>query len=377
MGLLRVLLAMAVIISHCGGIPFLRPVSGSTAVEAFFIISGFYMSLILQEKYCNKPYLLFITSRFLRLYPIYWTVLIATCLFSLVVYLSSDGQRFPLFDIYLSVKPAVTAFSFLLLSNLLIAGQDAVMFMGISRGTGQLYFTGNFWNSDPPLFQFLLIPQAWSLGLELLFYLLAPFILKKGLKWMIVLMAFSFALRFYLYNYLGCRNDPWTYRFFPTELLFFLSGNLSYRLYKKIRKRKIPTYISTSLLFFILLATTAYAYIPSFKQDCMPFSWNECFYFISVMTTVPLLFHFLKDRSWDNHIGELSYPMYISHLLIARITAVLPFPWLRQSWCIALITMGFSCLLVIAIARPLEKYRQARIATAGPRRTSALRPFPQ
>ena len=60
---------------------------GEIAVELFFIISGFYMSLILNEKY-NTPdkILIFYKNRFLKLFPIYWTVLIFTITLFVVSY---------------------------------------------------------------------------------------------------------------------------------------------------------------------------------------------------------------------------------------------------------------------------------------------------
>ena len=45
-------------------------------MQAFFFISGFYMSLILNEKYNidARGAWLFYSNRFLRIYPIYWSV---------------------------------------------------------------------------------------------------------------------------------------------------------------------------------------------------------------------------------------------------------------------------------------------------------------
>lgn len=361
MGVLRLLLAIAVIIAHCDAIPVLRPVSGSVAVEAFFIISGFYMSLILQEKYINKPYRLFITNRLLRIYPVYWGVLIATCLFCLIIRLLSGPESFPIFDQYLSVPVTGGAIPFLILTNLLIFGQDIVMFLGISTGTGALFFTDNFWQTSPPLYSFLFIPQAWSLGVEMLFYLIAPFLSRRRTIWIILLILLSLALRIYIYNQLELRHDPWTYRFFPTEILFFLSGFMSYRLYLKVRHCRIPGYINSSVLAYIILATTCYGWIPEFQSQMLPFSWNEIVYFLSVAGAVPLLFNYLKNSKRDNWIGQLSYPMYISHLLVARILYALPFSPLKHSWCIVTTTVIFSLLLEIFIARPVEIYRQKRL----------------
>ena len=361
MGILRFLLAIAVIISHCGAIPLLRPISGSVAVEAFFIISGFYMSLILQEKYFNKPFRLFISNRLLRLYPVYWGVLIATCIFSLVIRLTSGGESFPVADQYLSVPVNRGSLSFLLFSNLLIIGQDLVMFLGINPATGELFFTSNFWQTSPPLYTFLFIPQAWSLGLEILFYLIAPFLAAKKAAWIILLMLLSLTLRSYLYNGLALQHDPWTYRFFPTELLFFLAGLLSYRLYLKIRMLNIPVYIHRLILVFIILATCFYGYVPAYAVGLWPFSWNDTIYFFSVAGGIPFLFDYLKNNKKDNWVGQLSYPMYISHLLVASILYALPFAAVKQSWVVVTVTVIFAYLLDISIARPIEKFRQQRV----------------
>ena len=93
MGKIRLLLALSVVAVHGGIIWKFQLVGGHIAVQAFFIISGFYMSLILNEKYIgsNSSYKLFITNRFLRLYPIYWTVLLFTLL--LFIFFDSGKQR--------------------------------------------------------------------------------------------------------------------------------------------------------------------------------------------------------------------------------------------------------------------------------------------
>ena len=77
MGLLRICLALAVVSTHTHQrlFPF-DMITAYFAVKTFFVISGFYMALILNEKYLTKAnsYKLFITNRILRLYPLYLTV---------------------------------------------------------------------------------------------------------------------------------------------------------------------------------------------------------------------------------------------------------------------------------------------------------------
>ena len=56
MGIIRFLLALAVVAFHSQRILGLRLMGGNEAVEIFFIISGFYMSLILRGKYARHAH---------------------------------------------------------------------------------------------------------------------------------------------------------------------------------------------------------------------------------------------------------------------------------------------------------------------------------
>ena len=77
MGLMRFLLAMAVVIAHTGAITVnFALIPANLAVEVFFAISGFYMSLIVTGKYRDRT--TFYINRFLRLYPVYLIVSVAT-----------------------------------------------------------------------------------------------------------------------------------------------------------------------------------------------------------------------------------------------------------------------------------------------------------
>lgn len=72
MGILRLLLAFFVVIGHSHSIYGYAGMGGA-AVPAFFIISGFYMTLILETKYRGSDQLwLFYSNRVLRLFPLYW-----------------------------------------------------------------------------------------------------------------------------------------------------------------------------------------------------------------------------------------------------------------------------------------------------------------
>ncbi|HYL19581.1 MAG TPA: acyltransferase family protein, partial [Burkholderiales bacterium] len=82
MGILRFMLAFAVFNGHANLPLGFSVVAGSTAVHCFFVISGFYMAMVLNEKYVpsGASYLDFISSRLFRLAPAYLTVVVLTIL---------------------------------------------------------------------------------------------------------------------------------------------------------------------------------------------------------------------------------------------------------------------------------------------------------
>jgi len=136
MGLIRLLLAFTVVIAHSNPIFGNKIVGGITSVHAFFIISGFYMALILNEKYVTKDsYKLFITNRLLRLYPVYWVMFVITIIVGLLAYRYSNHHPI-LLRPYLEDPGSLSIFSWICLgiSNLTLIGQDWMMFTHPSYG---------------------------------------------------------------------------------------------------------------------------------------------------------------------------------------------------------------------------------------------------
>jgi len=325
------------------------------------MISGFYMALVLNEKYIkeNSSYSLFISNRLLRLYPIYWVVLALTLLAS-VTLLFVKGYPLKL-EAYLN-QPNMTLGTCLVLiwTNLLLVGQDAIMFLGMKKATGALYWTTDFRTSSPMVYNFLFVHQAWSLSIEILFYLLAPFLMRRHTAVLVLLTAASIGLRLYLYR-LGLRDDPWSYRFFPCELAFFFIGGLAYRAYAHLKSRVISPLVLRGALALILLFTLTYQFMPATHLV-------QGLYYLSFAIALPFCFILTKKSKWDYKIGELSYPVYISHLLVLLILYYLT-PKFGISanlltGSLIVITILFSALLVRFVADPVEVLRQRRVKKA-------------
>jgi peptidoglycan/LPS O-acetylase OafA/YrhL len=76
----------------------------------------------------------------------------------------------------------------------------------------------------------MLIPPAWTLGIELMFYALVPFLVRLGTKWLVAILVVSVVLR-QSYSYFSLLG-PWTSFSSPFVICFFIIGMLSYRLGK-------------------------------------------------------------------------------------------------------------------------------------------------
>src|SRR5260370_1566559 len=75
MGIFRLWLASVVLLSHAPYGVAGQPLFGATAVSSFFVVSGFYMQLLLSERFGVGAAVDFYASRLLRIFPLYWLAL--------------------------------------------------------------------------------------------------------------------------------------------------------------------------------------------------------------------------------------------------------------------------------------------------------------
>jgi len=358
MGVIRLLLAISVVMAHAGPVFGISLVGGQVAVQAFYIISGFYMTLVLNEKYIgkNNSYKLFISNRFLRLYPIYWVVLLMTVGLSLLTGIWTHGEYWLKFQPFVNHYQdlSISSFMYLLFANIFLVGQDWIMFMGLNTANGQFFFTTNFWETEPQLWSFLFVSQAWTIGVEITFYLIAPFLVRRKPLVIIGIILLSLFIRLILVNK-GLDQDPWSYRFFPNEILFFMLGNLSYRMYKKIELATINTRYLSGVLGFLILSTLFY--------NSIDFSFKMQTYLFVFFLILPFIFKLTKKNKMDQWIGDLSYPVYLSHMLFILVIAKLQplVNILGKGLTVTILAILISILLNKYVAKPIENLRQNRV----------------
>ncbi|WP_243310676.1 acyltransferase family protein [Fundidesulfovibrio agrisoli] len=349
LGLLRSILAICVVISHTQGIPGINGVDGGLAVEAFFIISGFYMFMILEGGYSTPGS--FYLNRFLRLLPIYFTVALA----SAVIYskygivMAAEVSQWTKFDIVTKLYLAV--------SNLTALFIDVGLFLSIAPDTGRLFFSPDL--PAPLAANFLMVPQGWSLGLEYSFYLIVPLFARKGVATLAAIAALSLLARAAV-SWSGLHGDVWDQRFFPSELIFFVTGGLLYRFYRAYLTKESALLDTISKFCSILLiaATLWLCTLPVGRQTLYSA------YLTIFIISLPFAFRHSKNLVFDRAIGELSYPIYICHMLVANIIVQFPIAKiLQQHNAYGVVSVLLSIILSIAlnhfIQEPVEQVRRA------------------
>ena len=343
MGSLRFLLAFSVAYSHAGGLWGVALLPGDLAVQAFYTISGFYMALVLHEVYGADDYGRFIANRLLRLLPSYAVVLLLTVVLVPVILPGLWPRLGQLFD----VSP--TAFAFLLVSQVTLIGQDWLNFIALK--SGEIVFWQPYSTGARGLSRLAFIPQGWTLGLEMSFYLLAPFIVRRSLALIVSLILVSVAVRLGLRWGFGLFSDPWWYRFFPSELAYFLIGSLGYRL------TKVIPYLA--LARGKLVAIAALTALPFLLSPYVYFSFGGRPLSVALLgvVSVPILFALTKDDATDTWIGGLSYPLYICHLLVFWCVAALGFTGTSRTTITLAVAVVFSVFLMVLIERPVETWR--------------------
>ena len=307
MGLLRLLLALSVVGAHSKLIPReFSGVGGEAAVEAFFMISGLYMGLILTKSYKQRTKAFFL-NRFLRIFPEFWIVGFVT----LVTYSMLDGPR-----IIQGITSLPDFLSDLLtLANTFIFGSDLVMFLQVNNG---LVTFGPFLESTPPLFTLLLIPQAWTLSLELGFYLLSPLLVRIRSAWLLSFILVSFISKYLICGIILKLQDPWNYRFFPFELTFFLIGILISR---KIINRPQDFKVRFPAQFYWSVIVIIFFFAPLLLgQNLTKSSWISHYFaqftlVICIGLIIEPLFWLSRKSRFDEKLGTYSYPLYLVHIL--------------------------------------------------------------
>jgi peptidoglycan/LPS O-acetylase OafA/YrhL len=243
----------------------------------------------------------------------------------------------------------------LIFENVFVLGQEMLYWFKIAPD-GALFLDlegGLPTEEEPVAWQALLVPQSWSLSMELMFYAVAPFLARLGWRTLAILAAASIALRF-SGHLLPVEYGLWQGRFFPTALFMFLFGMLAHR--------AMPFAARLPKAFGWLAAFGALALVVCQPMLGLPDEAGRWLIYLAIAGATPFVFNAFKDNAIDRWIGELSYPMYLSHLLIVALVLTFQPPF--AAWVAIGATLGVSAMFLVFIDGPVDRWRQRRAQLA-------------
>jgi peptidoglycan/LPS O-acetylase OafA/YrhL len=368
MGILRLYLALCVVAAHTGNLFPWSAHNGLQSVEIFFLISGFYMALIASKYKVARE---FYASRFLRIYIPYWSILLGVGVACSVFGLAT-GKWLELAP-YVKYSPDVNGLTGTILaavSNLTAFGIDWFCFLTHESG-GNLQLTADGLHVAHPLSQYVVINPAWSIGVELTFYLFVPWFNRCSTKTLVLLAAVSLGARVIAYEVFGLAYDPWTYRFTPFAMGMFLMGMISCRLSRssepgivRFVEQRVPAAFRRYPVQVMCLLALFWAGLRSTQSlhAVMPVRYADLVSYIGWASIIPAAFAITKSNKLDRWLGELSYPVYLVHYFIVSIiaavyTRVLWLPLGAKATIVAGISITVSLLILHWVVTPVERRR--------------------
>jgi len=276
MGTYRFILAVMVLLSHVS-INTFNFYIGVIAVVNFLMISGYLNTYLLETYYQeNKNLKMFYFDRLCRILPQYYFY------FFLVLFINS----------FIDIKKDLIFLDIILEFPIILSGYHML-----------------FDNLFGIWFNVKINPPTWSLGLELTFYIIIPFIilfLKKYLKIFLV-TSLIFYLLICFFNY---RTDTLGYRLIPGTLYIFLIG--SYFYYTDFNKSFFLKSLSLILLISIIII---------FSYDKYYLARFSNFLALGVFFGLFFL-NFLKKKKQnkiDLFLGNLAYGVFLNHFFVIEI----------------------------------------------------------
>jgi peptidoglycan/LPS O-acetylase OafA/YrhL len=316
-GKFRVLLAVLVVFSHLSFVEIGRP-----AVFAFFMLSGYWVLRMYQQKYATSgPVWIFYLSRFLRIWP---------------AFASAFLLAFVAFALWGAAKP------FGMLAGLPL--------LGIASTKRDVLGT------------------AWSLDIELQFYLLLPLLSalllwigrsRRGFAAMAVICAALTGLGWVLQLHFGV----WTvFSYLPS----FVLGVLIWHLRLRPSGRQALFCVGVFLAIGVFVALTPYLRPLLLRDVESPF--NEDWFgmaWVAVLTPLVIWNVQQKSTALDLHLGNYSYALYITHWPIIALMrpALQPLSLLDRGG-IVLVAFVVSLIFYLMVDRGWESLRRRMVLGA-------------
>lgn len=330
MGTFRLLLSWLVIACHCVGYTsYFQVDSGTVAVATFFFISGFLMPLAFETNYhyadFKERYKFYFINRLLRIYPLYWISLLIVVVPHFILYFKTGFIN----ERYSSMSNEI--------QNWLLLGLN------------QSHVWGHYLRFNNP---------AWTLDVELQYYLLAPLLLLLWMKahriCLGLLCCIALISVYLLWKPVNLVDID---RSLLAWSALFILG---FVFFKMNRLQRI--FFHRTALLCILPCIAIYYFYPTItsRTVCVTLS------FIVLAAHLLVLQRKRLFARWDYALGELSYAVYIFHILFLGYIAlaVKHIFKLSPGWSFMIVfiltgfvTMVFGYLMLRLVTPAIERLR--------------------
>jgi peptidoglycan/LPS O-acetylase OafA/YrhL len=260
-------------------------------VIVFFVLSGFSIAHSLSSE---KSPLQFYKRRFIRIYPSYLIALVwAGAVFLLTKYWHPEWYNGE------TIKAATEAG--ISPGNITFIRSDEMnsYFNGSQIIQNIFYLPGKGY-----------ITPFWSLTYEVIFYLLAPFLLRKLNLYAAISFLF-FAANIVVPEKIQSFNLPRpVYEFLFVYNIYFVAGIMVYTHYDKVKNIVAGFSKRQMVLLLMLILAAVYAVNFYFRIETV---WS---FIVSGILGIALILYFLKYEiriPWLMSVGRYSYTLYITH----------------------------------------------------------------
>lgn len=331
-GIFRTALAVLVVLQHLAKFPFV----GSAAVMAFFILSGYLMTYVMQRSYGYDAggVARFCTNRFLRLFPSYWVALLISI--AIIVAIGVD---------------VATAYR----TPLGIPGDIGGWIANIT-----MIYPAAFPTSVQPR----IAPATWALTVELVFYALIALGISRNrlLTW----IWFVAAVAWHVYVGTEGLDREWQYGFVGAGALPFSIGALIYHYHDELTRR-LPGPGVLLLTGVVIFAGAFACVIASMVHDSEALYDLGFYANLGAQAIVVLAFSNVDMPRWrklDEVVGDWSYHIYILHWATGALWAVSVFGQTEPGRNItSLAVVVLATLTAIAISLLLTRFVDKPIRT--------------
>ena len=288
-GSFRLILALTVVVFHA--VSFIS--FGHAVVYMFFVLSGYWIFKMYSEKYLkfDDSYWVYLKSRFLRLYPIYWVILF----FTLSCYIILPG----VWDIVIENSKGGVISNFV--SNFFVIGN------GIKN---------TYW----------FILPAWSLAVELQFYIIAPLLVlfQKSKNTVFIFFIISSLVSIILV-YLNVKIA--VYDSILLYLPYFLLGGIVYFWNLKVNYKVAKTALLLVIgLIVVSHVVTDFRMILLDKEEqylFLGYAVSEVFNCILTLVISPFIIYNIrqpvKNFQTDSLLSSMSFVVYLLHWPLLQI----------------------------------------------------------